>query len=182
MSKDKVAKGKTHIPAKKPQWVPSKEIPSGIGSSIAFAAPKPTEPQINSTDADGSTYAAPTLAQTPPCVSEEIPQGSLPSRPVLELASLDDVHADVLSDDVEQVNSESREELVIPRIQNAPVMHPSSDAHDDERSSTVDLEASTSAREMSQTQLDIVHDDVQTSPQDGPLVVRSIPDDTATFF
>jgi hypothetical protein len=83
MSKDKVAKGKTQIPAKTPQWVPFKENSSGIGSSIAFAAPKPTEPQINSTVADGSTYAAPTLAQTLPSVSEEIPQGFLPSRPVL---------------------------------------------------------------------------------------------------
>jgi len=71
---------------------------------------------------------------------------------------------------------------VIPRIQNAPVMHPSSNAHDDERSFTVDLEASASAREMSQTQHDVAHDDVQTSPQDGPFVVRSIPDDTATFL
>jgi len=164
MSKDKVAKGKTQIPAKKPQWVPLKENPSGKGSYIAFAAPKPTEPQINSTAANGSTSAAPTLARTPPCVSEGIPQGSLPSRPVLELASPNDVHADVLSDDVEQVNSESREELVIPRIQNAPVMHPSSDAHDDERSFTVDLEASASARDMSQTKHDVAHDDVKTSP------------------
>jgi len=115
-------------------------------------------------------------------VSEEIPRGSLPSRPVLELASPDDMHADVLLDNVEHENSKSREELVIPRIQNAPVMHPSSNAHDDERSFTVDLEASASAREMSQTQHDVAHDDVQTSPQDGPFVVRSIPDDTATFL
>jgi len=106
----------------------------------------------------------------------------LPSRPVLELASPDDVHVDMLSDDVEQVNSKSQEELVIPRIQNAPVMHPSADAPEDERSFTVDLEASASAKEMSQTQHDVEHDDVQTSPQDGPLVVRSIPDDTATFL
>jgi len=101
---------------------------------------------------------------------------------MLEFASPDDVHADVLSDDVEQVNSESREELVIPRIHNALVMYPSSDAHDDECSFTIDLEGSASAREMSQTQHDVAHDDVQTSPQDGPLVVRSIPDDTATFL
>ena len=39
MSKEKVAKGKTQIPAPKPQWVPVKENPSGIGSSKAFAAP-----------------------------------------------------------------------------------------------------------------------------------------------
>ena len=71
---------------------------------------------------------------------------------------------------------------MIPWIQNAPGMHPSSDAHDDERSFTVDLEASASAREMSQTQHDATHDDVQTNPQDGPLFVRSIPDDTATFL
>jgi len=134
------------------------------------------------TATDGSTSTTPTLAQTPPCVSEEIPQGFMPSRPVLELASPDDVHADVLSDDVEQVNSESREELVIPWIQNAPGMHPSSDAHDDEHSFTVDLEASASAREMSQTQHDAAHNDVQTNPQDGPLVDRSIPDNTATFL
>jgi len=62
MSKDKVAKGKTQIPTKKPQWVPTKENPSGIGSSIAFAAPKPTEPQINMTATDGSTSTTPTLA------------------------------------------------------------------------------------------------------------------------
>jgi len=162
--------------------VPTKENPSGIGSSIAFAAPKPTELQNNMTVADGSTSAAATLAQTPPCLSEEIPQGSLPSRPVLELASPHDVHVDVLSDDMERVNSESREELVIPWIQNAPGMHPSSDAHDDEHSFNVDLEASAYAREMSQIQHDVAHDDVQTSPQDGPLVVRSIPDDTDTFL
>jgi len=182
MSKDKVAKGMTQIPTEKPQWVPIKENLSGTGSSIAFAAPKPTEPQINMIDVDGSTSAAPTLAQTFPCVSEEIPQGSLPSFPMLELASLDDVQADVLLDDVEQVNSESREELVIPWIQNAPVMHPSSDAHDDERSFIVDLEASISFGEMSQTQHFVAHDDVQTIPQDGSLVFRSIPDDTATFL
>jgi len=182
MSKDKVAKGKTQMPTKKPQWVPTKENPSGIGSSIAFAAPKPTEPQINMTATDVSTSTTPTLAQTPPCVSEEIPQGFLPSRPMVELASPDDVHTDVLSDDVEQVNSESREELVVPWIQNAPGMHLSSDAHDDERSFTVDLEASASAREMSQTQYDAAHDDMQTNPQDGPLAVRSIPDDTTTFL
>jgi len=97
---------------------------------------------------------------------------------VLELASSVDVHADVLLDDVEQVNSESREELVIPWIQNAPMMHPSSDTHNDERSFNVDLEASAYARVMSQTQHDVAHDDVQTSP----LVVRSIPDDGATFL
>ena len=51
-----------------------------------------------------------------------------------------------------------------------------------ERSFTVDLEASTSFGEMSQTQHFVAHDDVQTIPQDGSLVVRSIPDDTATFF
>lgn len=102
--------------------------------------------------------------------------------PVLELTSPDDVHVDVLSDDVEQINSELWEELVIPQIQNAPVMHPSSDAHDDECSFTVDLEASASAREMSQTQHDVAHDDVQTSPPDGPLLVRSILDNTATFL
>jgi hypothetical protein len=46
------------------------------------------------------------------------------------------------------------------------------------------LEASTSAREISPNQLDIVvvHDDVQTNPSEGPLVVRSISDDTATFL
>ena len=27
-----------------------------------------------------------------------------------------------------------------------------------------------------------MHDDVKTSPHDSPLVVRSIPDDTATFL
>ncbi|AET05053.1 hypothetical protein MTR_8g099990 [Medicago truncatula] len=33
-----------------------------------------------------------------------------------------------------------------------------------------------------QFNIDDVHDDVQSSPHDGPLVVRSIPDDTATFL
>jgi len=74
MSKDKVAKGKTHIPAKKPQWVPIKENPYGIGSSIAFATPKPTEPQISSTAADGSTSAAPALAQIPPACLRRFPK------------------------------------------------------------------------------------------------------------
>ncbi len=71
---------------------------------------------------------------------------------------------------------------MVPRIQDAPVTHPSSDAHDDEHSLTVDLEASASVREISPTQHDVAHDDVQTSPQDGSLVVRYIPDDTATFL
>jgi len=143
MSKDKVAKGKVQILAKKPQWVPIKENPSSIGSSIAFEAPTvPTEPQKNMIVVVVSTFAAPTQTQTPSCVSDEIPQGSLPLRPVLELASLDDVHVDMLSDDVEQVNSESRKELEVPRIQDALAIHPSSDAHDDEHSLTVDLEAS----------------------------------------
>lgn len=103
---------------------------------------------------------------------------------MLELASLDDVHDDVLADVVEQVNSEPWEELEVPRVQNSHVTHLSLDAHVFEHSSTVDLEASASAREMSATQLDLddAHEDVQTSPKVGPLVVRSIPDDTATFL
>ncbi|RHN41612.1 hypothetical protein MtrunA17_Chr8g0367921 [Medicago truncatula] len=123
------------------------------------------------------TAVAPTQQQTSPRVSNEIP-----FHPVLEL--VDDVHNDVLSDDVEHVNSEPREELEIPRIQNAHETNPSSDAHVYEHSLTVDLEASASAREMSPTQLDIddAHDDVQSSPHDGPFVVRSIPDITATFL
>ena len=78
--------------------------------------------------AEVPSSAAPTQKQTSPRVSDEIPQGSLPSHPVFELASLDDVHIDVLLDDVEQVTSELREELEIPRIQNAHVAHSSSDA------------------------------------------------------
>jgi hypothetical protein len=117
-------------------------------------------------------------------VSDEIQNSPLPSRLMLELVSLDDVHVDVLADDVEQVHSEPWEELEDPRVQNVHVPHPSLDAHIFEHSSSVDLEASTSAREISPNQLDIVvaHDDVQTSPPEGPLVVRSIPDDTATFL
>jgi len=182
MSKDKVVKGKTQIPATKNQWVPMKENPSGVGSSKAFAAPIPTEPQNNMTAADASATTAPTLAQTPPCVSDEIPQGTLPLHPMLKLASLVDVHDDELSEDVEQVYSESREEFEIARIQNEPVTHSSSDAHFDEHSLNVDLEASASARETSPTQHIVASDDVQTSPQEGPLVVKSIPDDTASFL
>jgi len=179
MSKEKVAKGKTQLPVTKPQWVPTKDNPSGIGSSKAFAAPPGTTTPQESIPAievpDVLTPAAPTQQQASPRVSDEIPQGSLPSHPVLELASLDVVHVDVLSDVVEQVTLESREELEIPRIQNALVTH---------TSSTVDLETSASAREISPTQLDLVvaHENVQSCPQDGPLVVRSIPDDTTTFF
>jgi hypothetical protein len=73
MSKDKVAKGKTQIPVTKPQWVPTKENPSGIGSSKAFAEPSPTEPQTKMPAANASSSAAPTPTQTLPCVSEEIP-------------------------------------------------------------------------------------------------------------
>jgi len=79
-------------------------------------------------------------------------------------------------------HSIQQEELVLPQTQNVPGMHPSSDDHEDERSFTIDLEASDSAREMSQTQHVVAHNDVQSSPQDGPLVVRSILDDTATFL
>jgi len=175
MSKDKVAKGKTQILATKPHWVPTKENPSGIGSSKTFAEPTiPAETQKSMSAAAMPTIAAPTQQQTSPRVSEV--------QPVLEL--VDDVHDDVLSDDVEHVNLESQEELEIPRIQNAHEIHPSLDAHVYEHSLTVDLEASASAREMSPTQLDSddAHDDVQSSPQDGPLVVRSIPDDTTTFI
>lgn len=58
--------------------------------------------------------------------------------------------------------------------------HPSSDAHDDEHSLTVDLETSASAREVSPPQHCVAHDDVQTCPQDSPLAVSS--DDTTTFL
>ena len=91
-------------------------------------------------------------------MSEEIPYGTLPSRPVL--ASLVDVHDDVLSDDVDQVNSELREELMVPQIQNEPVTLPSSNVHNVEPSLTVDLHASASAREMSPTQHFVAHVDV----------------------
>jgi len=164
MSKDKVAKGKTQIPATKPHWVPTKENSSSIGSSKAFAEPTIlTETQKSMSAAAMPTIAAPTQQQISPRVSE---------------------HDDVLSDDVENVISESREDLEIPQIQNAHEIHPSSDAHVYEHSLTVDLEASASSREMSPTQLDSddAHDVVQSSPHDGPLVVRSIPDDTATFL
>jgi len=172
---------KAQIPAKKTQWVPIKENPSGIGSSNAFAAL--TEPQQIIVVADVATTAASTQTQTQPCVSDEIPQGSLPSRPVLELTSLvDDVHVGVLSGDVERVSPESQKELEVPRIQGALMTHPSSDSHDDEHSLTVDLETSASVREVSPPQHCVAHDDVQTSPQDSPLVVRSIPDDIATFW
>jgi len=162
--------------------VPIKENPSGIGSSNAFVAL--TEPQQIDA-AYVATTAAPTQTQTHPhpCVSDEIPQGYLPSHPVLELASLvDDVHVDVRSDDVERVSPKSREELEVPRIQDALVTHPFSNAHDDEHSLIVDLQTSTYAREVSPPQHCVAHDDVQTSPQDSPLVVRSISDDTATFL
>jgi len=181
MSKDKVAKGKTQIPATKPHWVLTNENPSGIGSSKAFAEPIIlAETQKSMTAAAMPTTAAPAQQQTSPRVFEDIPQE--PVQPVLEL--VDDVHDDVLSDDVEHVNSEPHEELEIPRIQNAHEIHPSSDTHVYEHSLTVDLEASASAREISPTQLDSddAHDDMQYSPHDGPLVVRSIPDDTATFL
>lgn len=49
-------------------------------------------------------------------MSDEIPQGTLPSRPVLELTPLDVVHVDVLSDDVKKVSPVSREELEVPRM------------------------------------------------------------------
>jgi len=132
---------------------------------------------VNQSKRTKYTPAAPTQKQTAPCVSDVIPQCPLPSRPVLELASLGDVHVDVLVDDVEQVHSEPWEELEVPQVQNVQVTHTSLDAHVLDHSSAVDLEASASAREMSPTQLDLVvaHDDVQTSPQKGPLVVRSIP-------
>ena len=115
-------------------------------------------------------------------MSEEIPKGPFLSRPVLELVSLVDVHDDVFSDDVDNANSESREELEIPRIQDAPVTHSPSDVQNDEHSMTVDLEASASAREMSPTQHFEAHVDVQTCPQADPLIVRSIPDDTGIFL
>jgi len=183
MSKEKVAKGKAQIPTKKTRWVPIKENLSGIGSSNAFAAL--SEPQQTIHVAAISTLMAPTQTQTQthPCMSDEIPQGSLPSRPVLEMTSTaDDVHVEVLSDDVERVSPESREELEIPQIQDAFVTHPSSDARDDEHSLTVDLETFASSREVSPLQHCVVHDGVQTNPHDSPLIVRSIPDDTATLL
>jgi len=115
-------------------------------------------------------------------VSEEIPNGPLLARPVLELVSLVDVHDDVFSDDAEHANSESQEELEVPRIHDAPVTHSPSEVQNDEYSLTVDFEAFASAREMSPTQHFDAHVDVQTSPQADPLIVRSIPDDTATFL
>jgi len=61
MSKEKVVKGKTQIPSPKTQWVPSKENPSGIGSSKAFAAP--TEQTNDMPAAIFSPSAASTQAQ-----------------------------------------------------------------------------------------------------------------------
>ena len=58
------------------------------------------------------------------------------------------MHDDVLLDDVEQVSSVSREELEVPRIQDAHVTHSSSDAHDDENLLNVHLVPSASAREV----------------------------------
>jgi len=182
ISKEKVAKGKTQIPALKPQWVPSKENPSGIGLSKAFATPTPTEQTKKMLATNASSSTAPNQAQSLPCLSEEIPKGPLLSRPVLELVSLVDVHDDVFSKEVEHVISESREELEIPRIQDQPVTHSPSDVQNDENSLTADLETSASAREVSPTQHFEAHEYVQTSPQADPLIVRSIPDDTATFL
>jgi len=162
--------------------VPSKENPSGIGSSRAFAAPTASHEVMPAVDA--ATPTAPTQKQPAPCVSDVIPQCPLPLHPVLELASLGDVHVDMLADDMEQVHSKPWEELEVPQVQNVQVTHTSFDAHVLEHSSAVDLEASASAREMSPTQLDLVfaHDDVHTSSQIGRLVVRSIPEDTTTFL
>ena len=195
-----IDKGKTKAPVENKDWVPLQTNPSGISSSNAFAAFEVTntketetvkhiaakafaaptihaETQKSMSVAAMPTIAAPTQQQTSPRVSDEIPQE--PVQPVLEL--VDDVHGDVLSDDVEHVNSESRDG--IPRIHNAHETHPSLDAHVYEHSLTIDLEASASAKEMSPTQLDSddAQDDVQSSPRDGPFVVRFIPDDTATF-
>jgi len=114
-------------------------------------------------------------------VSDEIPQGSLPSRPVLEMTSpVDDMDGNVHSNDVERVSPESREELEIPQLHDALVTHPSSDALEDEHSLTVDLEPAASARKVSPLQHRVAHDDLKTSSHDSPLVVRSIPDDN--FF
>jgi len=101
---------------------------------------------------------------------------------VLELASLDDVHDDVLSNDVEQVYSEPREGLENPRTQNEPDPHSSSDVHVGGQASTVDLEASASASKTSPPQHFAAHADVHTRPQEDPLGVRSIPRDTASFL
>ena len=73
-------------------------------------------PQITVTVADVDTTTTPAQTSTHPFVSDEIPECTLPSRSELELSPLDVVHVDMLSNDVEQVSSVSREELEVPRI------------------------------------------------------------------
>ena len=126
----KVTKGKAQVPFKNLEWVPVQENLSGIGSSKAFV--DHTYPPISVTDtvtdtvADVDTIMNPTEPQTH-LVSDEVPQGTLPLRPVLELNHV--VHDDVLSDVDEHVSSVIQEELKIPRIQDSPVTNTSLVVH-----------------------------------------------------
>jgi hypothetical protein len=163
--KENVTKGKAHVTSKKLEWVPVQENLSGIGSSKTFAAP--TEPSITVTDtfadtpANVDTVTNTTESQTH-LVADEVPQGTLSLRPMLELNHV--VHDDVLSNVEEHVSLVIREELGIPRIQDAHVTNTSLVAHDDVQLLTVDLDSPTFAREDMQTQHFVAHDDVQASP------------------
>jgi len=55
-AKEQIAKGKKHVPVKKVTWVPTKENPSGIGSSAAFGSTKAND---SVPIKDGATEAIP---------------------------------------------------------------------------------------------------------------------------
>jgi hypothetical protein len=99
----------------------------------------------------------------------------MPLRPVLELNHV--VHDNMLSDVEEHVSPVIREELEIPRIQNAHVTNTSLVAHDDVQLLTTYFDSPAYAWVDMPTQNFVAHDDVQASPHPNPLVASSIPVD-----
>jgi len=81
-------------------------------------------------------------------VSEEIPHDTLPSSPVLELAS-HVVHVDVHSDVVEKLSPDSREKELVLRSLNATTTLSSSVAHENVHSLSVELVSSAYGRKES---------------------------------
>jgi hypothetical protein len=98
-------------------------------------------------------------------MSDEIPHGTLPSVPVLELAS-QVARVDVHSDVVGQLSPDAREEEVVPRSPDATTTLSSS--------LSIKLVSSASGREESLIHQFVAHDKLQNCSPLGPLIARFI--------
>jgi len=109
-------------------------------------------------------------------VSDEIPHVDLPrpTSPVLELIPKV-VHFDVHSYVGEQLSSESREVVDVPKVPDTTATFSTSVVHNVVQVISNELIFSTSGREESPVQHDVVNADMQSSPPLDHTLVRSIP-------